>query len=86
MSVGEPLESITVPILCLMEDYGKYSVMVQLSGESFEMRNVIIGKRNGSDVQIIEGLAEGEIVVTKGAFQVKMASMAGTAPAHGHAH
>ena len=86
LAVGKPVESIVVPVSSLMEDYGNYSVIVQLSGESFERRNVTAGKRNGSEVEIIKGLQPGEVVVTKGAYQVKMASMSGQAPAHGHAH
>lgn len=86
LAVGNAIENLVVPVSCLMEDYGNYSVIVQLSGESFERRNVTLGKRNGSEVEIMNGLAEGEVVVTKGAYQVKMASMSGQAPAHGHAH
>ncbi len=86
LAVGKPIESLVVPISCLLEDYGNYSVIVQLSGESFEKRNVIIGKQNGGEVAILSGLQLGEVVVTKGAYQVKMASMSGQAPAHGHAH
>ncbi len=84
--VGDATQSLVVPISCLIEDYGNYSVMVQLSGETFERRNVTVGRRNGTEVEIMKGLSLGEIVVTKGAYQVKMASMSGQAPAHGHAH
>lgn len=86
LAVGTATESLVVPVSCLMEDYGNYSVIVQLSGESFERRNVTLGKRNGSEVEIVKGLLIGEVVVTKGAYHVKMASMSGQAPAHGHAH
>ncbi|MEQ8473898.1 MAG: efflux RND transporter periplasmic adaptor subunit [Marinoscillum sp.] len=86
LAVGSGDKGLVVPVSCLMEDYGNYSVIVQLSGESFERRNVTLGKRNGSEVEIINGLVEREVVVTKGAYQVKMASMSGQAPAHGHAH
>jgi len=86
LAVGNGGESLVVSISCLMEDYGNYSVIVQLTGESFERRNVMLGKRNGNEVEIIKGLSVGEVVVTKGAYQVKMASMSGQAPAHGHAH
>ena len=44
------------------------------------------GKQSGSEVEITKGLSLGEVVVTKGVYQVKMASMSGQAPAHGHAH
>ncbi|MFY0686209.1 MAG: efflux RND transporter periplasmic adaptor subunit [Cyclobacteriaceae bacterium] len=86
LAVGTESESLVVPVSCLLEDYGNYSVIVQLSGESFERRNVIVGKQNGSEVGVIKGLTLGEVVVTKGAYAVKMASMSGQAPAHGHAH
>lgn len=86
LAVGIGDKGLVVPVSCLMEDYGNYSVIVQLSGESFERRNVKLGKRNGSEVEITKGLSEGEVVVTKGAYQVKMASMSGQAPAYGHAH
>jgi RND family efflux transporter MFP subunit len=86
LAVGTPSKSIVIPVSALLEDYGNHSVIVQLSGESFERRNVIIGKRNGSEVGILQGLSLGEVVVTKGAYQVKMASMSGQDPAHGHAH
>lgn len=86
LAVGNATENLVVPVSCLMEDYGNYSVIVQLSGESFERRNVTLGKRNGSEVEIIKGLLDGEVVVTRGAYPVKMASMSGQAPAHGHAH
>ena len=41
---------------------------------------------NGKQVQVLSGLTEGERVVTKGAYQVKMASLGGSVPAHGHSH
>ncbi|MEM7297868.1 MAG: efflux RND transporter periplasmic adaptor subunit [Bacteroidota bacterium] len=86
VEVGEPRQSIVIPSSALLEDYGQYSVIVQLSGESFERRNVTTGNRNGKEVEIIRGLSKGEIVVSKGAFQVKMAALSDQAPAHGHAH
>lgn len=86
LAVGEPIERIVVPAAALLEDYGKYSVFVQLSGEGFERRNVTLGRRNGMEVEVTSGLKLGEVIVVKGAYQVKMAAMAGEAPAHGHAH
>jgi RND family efflux transporter MFP subunit len=86
LSVGDSKKGVVIPEKALLEDYGQYSVIVQLSGESFERRMISIGRRNGSDVEITRGLTSGEVVVTTGAYQVKMASMSGAAPAHGHAH
>lgn len=84
--VGMPQKALLIPTNALLEDYGNYSVIVQLSGESFERRPVVIGRTNGNQVEIIKGLSIGEVVVTEGAYQVKMASMSGQVPAHGHAH
>ncbi len=86
IAMGNAIQNTMITVSALLEDYGSYSVMVQLSGESFERRPVKIGKRNGENVEIIQGLQVGEVVVTKGAYQVKMASMSGSTPAHGHEH
>lgn len=86
LAFGKPMKTIVIPESALLEDYGNYSVIVELSGESFERRPILIGKRNGYKVEIRSGLSVGEMVVTKGAYQVKMASMSGAVPAHGHDH
>ncbi|MBJ7882521.1 efflux RND transporter periplasmic adaptor subunit [Gelidibacter salicanalis] len=86
IAMGNATQNTMIPVNALLEDYGSYSVIVQLSGESFERRPVKIGKRNGENVEIMQGLEVGEVVVTTGAYQVKMASMSGSTPAHGHEH
>ncbi|PVW13763.1 efflux RND transporter periplasmic adaptor subunit [Marixanthomonas spongiae] len=86
IAMGNATQNTMIPVNALLEDYGSYSVITQLSGESFERRPVKIGKRNGENVEILEGLQVGEVVVTTGAYQVKMASMSGSTPAHGHEH
>lgn len=86
IAMGNGNLTATIPEKALLEDYGSFSVIVQLSGESFERRPVKIGKRNGENVEILQGLDLGEVVVTIGAYQVKMASMSGSTPAHGHEH
>ena len=86
IAMGIATKNTLIPVNALLEDYGSYSVMVQLSGESFERRPIKIGKRNGENVEILKGLQVGEVVVTTGAYQVKMASMSGSTPAHGHEH
>lgn len=83
---GNAVKRTVVPIEALLEDYGQYSVIVQVSGESFERRTIETGRQNGDWIEVLKGLEPGEVVVTKGAYQVKMASMSGKAPAHGHEH
>ena len=83
----QPLNNaLKIPVSSLLESYGKHSVIVQTAGESFEQREVEIGVSDGQYVHIKKGLKEGERVVSKGAYQVKMASMSGQVPAHGHSH
>ena len=86
IAMGDGEQTTLVPESALLEDYGNYSVVLQLGGESFERRPITIGKRNGKNVEVLKGLKVGDVVVTTGAYQVKMASMSGTTPAHGHDH
>lgn len=86
IAIGTPELQVAVPRSALLEHYGAYSVIVQVSGEGFERRPVKVGQNNGKLVAITEGLQAGERVVSQGAFQIKMASLSGSVPAHGHAH
>lgn len=86
IALGQAETEIVVPEAALLEDYGNFSVIVQTGGESFERRPVKIGKRNGKNAQVLSGLEAGDVVVTIGNYQVKMASMSGQTPAHGHEH
>ena len=79
-------KSLVIPRSALLEDFGKYKVVVQTAGEAYEMRHVQPGNFQGDQVAILNGLEAGEWIVSQGAYQVKMASMAGAAPAHGHSH
>ena len=79
-------EVISLPQEAIVESQGIYSVFVRIDEDCFEKRNVTIGESDGERVVIISGLKEGEDVVTKGAMQIKLASVA-TAPAgHNHSH
>lgn len=86
IATGKPEQGLIVPESALLEDYGTYSLIVQLSGELFERRIVKIGRQNGKMVEITDGLKPGEMIVTKGAYQVKMASMSAQGAGHGHVH
>ncbi len=79
-------EAITVPASAIMSDYESPFVYVQTGGESFEKKQVVLGVNDGVSVEVISGLNEGDWVVAKGAYQVKMASMSSSIPAHGHSH
>ncbi len=78
--------ALVIPVTSLVEEQGNFFVYVQTEGESFQKREVAIGASDGIMVQLLSGVAEGERVVTKGAYQIKLATASGTLPAHGHEH
>ncbi len=78
--------ALVIPTSSLMEEQGNFYVYVQTSGESFEKREIKIGASDGQNIQVLSGVSEGERVVTKGAYQIKLSSASGELPAHGHEH
>lgn len=83
----EPIKNqLTISKSALLKDYNVDYVYVQKSGEGYEKREVRLGIDDGKKVQILSGIEEGEWVVTRGAYQIKMASMSSAIPSHGHSH
>jgi RND family efflux transporter MFP subunit len=78
--------ALVIPTTALVEEQGIYYAYVQTEGESFQKRELKLGANDGEKVQVLSGLAEGERVVTKGAYQIKLSQASGTMPAHGHEH
>jgi RND family efflux transporter MFP subunit len=83
---GAPVEGLAMPLTAVIDDGGQYVAYVQASGEAFERRPLRLGIRDGDWVQVLDGLTPGERVVTRGAYQVRLAAAASTLPAHGHVH
>lgn len=82
-----PMEQvISVPVSALIEEQGVYSVYVRLDAEGYEKKGVMLGANNGERVQILSGLKAGDEVVTRGAYQIKLASASNAIPAHSHQH
>lgn len=78
--------ALAIPESALIEEQGVFYVYVQTAGESFQKREVKTGASDGRNIQILSGITEGERVVDKGAYQIKLATMSGAMPAHGHEH
>lgn len=78
---------ISIPKTALTEEQGIYHVYTKVKGEkdAYLKREVTIGQDNGQRVEIISGLHNGDEVVTKGTYQIKLASIQTTIP-HGHSH
>lgn len=77
---------LAIPESALVEEEGRYVAFVMLGGETFEKRDLVLGVRDAGLVEITSGLSEGERVVNRSAYAVKLASVATSIPAHGHAH
>lgn len=79
-------DALLIPFSALIEEQGIYYAYVQTSGEAFEKRELKLGANDGFHIQVLSGIEENERVVTQGAYQIKLASMSGKMPAHGHEH
>ena len=75
-----------VPKDAVLMEAGRPYVFVQLGGESFSRRYIEVGAREGDLVGVRAGLKPGDRVVTRGAYDVQLASAAGGLPAEGHVH
>jgi RND family efflux transporter MFP subunit len=75
-----------VPKAAGLMEAGRPYVFVHVSGERFSRRAVEIAARDGDWVGVKAGLTPGDRVVTRGAYEVQLASAAKGLPAEGHVH
>ena len=75
-----------VPGVAVLMEAGRPYVFVQTGGERFARRFVEIASRDGDVVGVKSGVKTGERVVTRGAYDVQLASAAKGVPAEGHVH
>lgn len=84
---GNTNNVITVPVTALTEEQGSYFVYLQLDKEGYKKQEVTLGVNDGKEVQILAGIKPGDRVVTKGAYQVKLAANSSIIPeGHSHSH
>lgn len=84
--LGKPLENVmTMPLSSLTEEQGIYFVYLQVHPDAYKKQEVTIGANDGERVEILSGLKSGDVVVTKGAYHVKLASASSAIP-HAHEH
>jgi RND family efflux transporter MFP subunit len=75
-----------VPKAAVLMEAGRPYVFVHVGGERFARRYVEIAARDGDWVGVKTGLQPGDRVVTRGAYEVQLASAAKGLPAEGHVH
>ena len=84
---GEPRPRLAIPRGAVIDDDGRPVVYVQTAGETFARRGVELGMIDGDRVEVTDGLEEGERVVARGSYYVKLAAVSGGEDiGHGHAH
>lgn len=86
LKTGKKQKALVAPLSSIIEEQGNYYVFLQTGGESFVKQKVEIINSDGKNTEITSGLKAGDRIVTKGAYQVKLAALAGALPIHGHAH
>jgi len=77
---------LSVPAEAVLMEAGRPYVFVQIGGERFARRFVDVALRDGGLVGLRGGVKAGERVVTRGSYDVQLASAAKGLPAEGHVH
>ena len=75
-----------LPNAAILLEAGRPYVFIQVGGERFARRYVEIATRDGEWVGVKSGLKAGDRVVTRGSYDVQLASAAKGLPAEGHVH
>jgi RND family efflux transporter MFP subunit len=75
-----------VPQEAVLTEAGRPYVFVQIAGERFARRFVTVMSRDGGMVGLRTGVMPGDRVVTRGAYDIQLASAAKGLPAEGHVH
>lgn len=77
---------VAVPESAIVEEEGRPIAYVLLDGESFQKRDLELGLKGHGLVEVKKGVEPGERVVVAGAYAIRLSSVSGVIPAHGHTH
>ena len=73
--MGDPATGVAVPSAAIRDEDRLTVAYVQIGGELFERRILTLGPSDGEWTIVVEGIREGERVVTLGAYQVRLGSL-----------
>lgn len=80
-------KQVVVPNSALIEQQGNFFVYVQTEPEMYEKCQVTIGDSDGTETSINSGVHSDDLIVTRGAVMVNLASSSGSLDPHaGHMH
>ncbi len=86
VKTGQRSTGVVIPSSAVLDEDGRAIVYVQVSGERFEKREVMVLGVEGARTVVTSGIRPGERVVSGAAYQVRLASLSTSVPAHGHEH
>ena len=86
VGTGREVEGVVIPSAAILDEDGRPVVYVQAEGERFEKRELTVGDMSGDRTLVLSGIKKSERVVTGAAYQVRLASLSTSVPAHGHEH
>jgi len=79
-------DAIVVPNSALMEEYGKLYVFIEDEDGDFLKRYITAGSGNGESTEVIDGLAEYDVIVATGTYNIKLSLMSSSPSGHNHNH
>ncbi len=82
LGAGPLTSAVVVPRDAVVELNGQDVLFVQIGGESFARRRVVLGDRNATHVAVLSGIEVGVHVVVEGGFDVHVASLTGALESH----
>ncbi len=74
IEVGEATRNVAIPLQAVIFRGSEASVWAALDERTFELRRVTLGMRSGNMLQVLDGLREGERVVTGGSLFIDRAA------------
>lgn len=77
IALANAKSTVMVPIPAVQRAKGVSLVFVKLAADQYEARRVKLGLTQGELVEIVEGVARGEIVATRGSFLLKTETLKG---------
>lgn len=86
ISTGEHEAPVAIPIEAVVMEQGLPTAYVMLEGELFQKRDLELGVKDGTWVEVLRGVEPGERVATRGAYIVKLAALSPASFGAGHAH
>lgn len=79
-------DALTVPDTALAYEQGQPLVYALVDGERFVKRRLRLGLRDGSRMQVLEGLTQGDVIVATRADEVRLAALSSSGKIVEHHH